>query len=168
MMFHLNYRHGWPVLIGQCLTSSPRLLLHDGYIFNVMFVANKFLSLSLSPIVYSKLRPFAVYCLARAACTTRVLYVLLALIYLFSNDPLSKTGQFGRGRRRPVVTCTVHRARCTTIANLPGARGGRVHSLPRRVTRRVAAATRLIARLIRTVASFTVYEVCTNRHYARL
>ena len=47
MMFHLNYKHGWPVLIGLCLTGSPPLLLHDGYIglLNVMFVENKFLSL---------------------------------------------------------------------------------------------------------------------------
>ena len=47
--FILNYRHGWPVSIGKCLTGSLPLLLHDGWLYmNVMFVANKFFSLSLS------------------------------------------------------------------------------------------------------------------------
>ena len=32
VMFHLNYRPWWPVLIGMCLTGSLPLLLHDGYI----------------------------------------------------------------------------------------------------------------------------------------
>ena len=50
---HLNYRHGWPVLMGKCLTGSPPLLLHDGYVLYVMFVAHEFLSLSSHLILFA-------------------------------------------------------------------------------------------------------------------